>query len=32
MTARFIELYGDVYRLQVIEWFERASAEVEGAR
>ena len=27
-TSRFIELYGDAYRLRVIGWFEQARAEV----
>ena len=27
-TARFTSLYGDAYRLRVIQWFEQARAEL----
>lgn len=27
-TARFVELYGDEYRLRTIQWFEQARREV----
>lgn len=30
MTARFIELYGDPYRLRTIRWFEQARRELDG--
>lgn len=28
MTQRFTKLYGDAYRVQVVEWFERAKEQV----
>ena len=28
VTSRFVELYGDAYRLRIIDWFERARDEV----